>query len=238
MTQTNTTQGIEKEICPVWEEQSKISFNTYDARTDATGSQDLFGFISKLEKELEGTEGKVVINGGHFIPNIGNPDAVNGNPRETWNMACYTAKRLQARGIDARVSVIINDLPISAEDRQKMPYSIPEAFLKVAHNYGVSIMNDSSDKERAYSEKRCANSFGRDETRAKYASIYPEKIKNYCVSAIIDYLRDIQKQGATKSIWITPKCSWKNMIEALKLYTKHEGGVQNECYFETPNCFK
>jgi hypothetical protein len=232
----NITQETQ-EVCSVWQEQSKIPYSIYSAKTDSTGSEEFFEFVSNLEKQLQDVEGSVVINGGHYIPFDSSSDYLPKNAKQTWNQACYIAKRLQGNGIDAKVSLLINDLPLSHEERAKLDYSVPRAFQNVAENYGVEIMTSAANKGCAHSEKKGANRFSRYEERATW-NIYPQKVTSYCIGAIIDYLRDIKSQGATESVWVTPKCSSKNMLDALRMYTKYEGGVGNQCYFDTPNCFK
>ncbi|MDD3178152.1 MAG: hypothetical protein PHR26_01405 [Candidatus ainarchaeum sp.] len=72
------------------------------------------------------------------------------------------------------------------------------------------------------------------------SKLYPKNtITNYCESAIVYYYRDIIKQNATKSIWITPKCSYINLINATEKYKKYENkNFKNYIYFITNNCFK
>jgi hypothetical protein len=234
--ETNPTQA-RKMICPVWQEESKINFNTYNSLADKTEQKKFEDFIGDLERRLTGSEEITVINGGHYIPSVYAPKEIGKNALETWNISCYAAKRLQDKEIDARVSLMINDLPLSAEERQNVSYEIPEEFKKVAESYGVKIMNCSTDQERPYSEKRCSNRFSQMEHQKCWQK-YPIEMKEHCINAIIFYLRDIKKQGAKHSVWIPPKCSHKNMIKALQLYTKYEGGVENDCYFETNNCFE
>ena len=229
-----TTQNI---TCPVWQEQGNIDFNAYEAKTDTTSNQSLDSFVGDLESRLQGEKQMVVVNGGHYIPNLEYPQAIGKNALQTWETACQIANRLSNRGIDARVSLMINDLPLSPEQRASLSYEMPEQLTRIAESYGVQIMNTQSDKSRPYSEKRCSNRFQQMERNKKILT-YPIEMNTHCVNAIIFYLRDIAKQGATYSVMITPKCANKNVIRSLQLYTQYEGGVGNSVYFETPNCFQ
>jgi hypothetical protein len=236
---TNTTYPTQenKIICPVWEEQSKIGFNTYTSNSDKTEQKNFEEFAGDLETKLQGSKGIIVINGGHYIPSTTNSMQINRNSICTWNLACQTAKKLQDAKLDARVSLMINDLPLSPEERKAINYEIPAEYKQIAEGYGVEIINNSVDQTMPYSEKKGSNRFGQME-HSKCWQIYPMPMTEHCVNAIIFYLRDISKQGAQHSVFITPKCSHKNMIKALQLYSEYEGGIDNECYFETPNCFE
>lgn len=210
------------ERCVVWEEQGKINFNFFDSKENKTKN------VSDFEEEIAKITGKVVINGGHYIPDL-KQGKLGKNPIKTWEFACSLAKDFSDRGTDASTSLILNDLPFTPNERKKINKRVPNKFLDIAKKYNINIIG-------VYTEKKLANKFASQKQSTKW-NIYGEEITNLCVQAIISYLRDIKKQGAKVSIWITPKCSHKNLIDAIKIFNKKEGGIRNICYFYTNNCF-
>ncbi|MGV8151566.1 MAG: hypothetical protein ACP5OG_00640 [Candidatus Nanoarchaeia archaeon] len=236
MVQTQTNHGL----CNAWQEQCRINFNNYNANKGIKSNRRFEDLVASLSNELRGKDGTTVINGGHYIPNADNQE-IASNAIQTWEMACYTAKNLLMQGIDSKVSLIINDLPLDSQQRASLDYRIPKIFQKIANEYQVEIMNTSLEKDRPYSEKRCSNGFSNQQERKWAKELMPIEIRDHCKAAIIYYIRDIAKQGATTSIWITPKCSHKNLTEALDVYHKYEfpktkDKVNNIAYFETNNC--
>lgn len=121
-------------------------------------------------------------------------------------------------------------MPFTPDERKKINKKVPDKFLEIAKEYNVNIIG-------VYTEKKLANKFSSQKQSTKW-NIYGEEITNLCVQAIISYLRDIKKQGVKVSIWITPKCTHKNLIDAIRMFNKKEGGIRNICYFYTDNCFK
>ena len=68
---------LDPNICSKWIESSKIDYNFFDSRKkkEATVSFDeLVAVIKKMKKE------KIVINSGHFIPDISDPEYMGKNP--------------------------------------------------------------------------------------------------------------------------------------------------------------
>lgn len=218
--------------CVVWKEHGDIAFNFFDnhGKTEKLSKKEFYNF---LEKELPHFKGKIVVNGGHFIPSI-NSNEVGKNPTETWEFACSLSKWFLDKGYDSYVSLIINDLPFTPEERKKLSYLLPKTYADIVKKFGVKLMTYSGVQQ--YAEKKLANKFSSQSKSNKW-NVYGEEITNLCVQAIIAYSRDIKKQGAGVSIWITPKCTHKNLIDGLKIFDDKEGDLRNILYFETDNCF-
>jgi hypothetical protein len=97
------------------------------------------------------------------------------------------------------------------------------------------VVFDSVYPNQVYTEKKLSNKVS-NFLKRKAGPDYPE-IDNHCVSAIVGYLSDIEKQGAKTSVWILPKCSSQNALEGLKKFDETGGGLRHLVYFETDNCF-
>ncbi len=235
---------MKKGRCVIWKELSKINFNLYDSKTNKK-TKIKFDDLSNLLLNKQGhklTRKKVVVNGGHFIPDLKNQDKIGKNPLKTWELACQLVEKLRAMEFDAYVSLIINDLPLTTKERQKLSVDLPKPFEKIMEKYGLSydhimrIMNYSNIENQVYVEKKLANRFIHQKASQKW-NVYGEEINNYCVQAIIAYFRDVIKQDANVSIWITPKCAHENLIKAIEIFNKKEEGLRNICFFETDNCY-
>ncbi|MBM3228581.1 hypothetical protein FJZ20_01720 [Candidatus Pacearchaeota archaeon] len=233
-----------KSRCPIWKELSKIDFNLYDSNTNKKGEIS-FDELSNLLLDKEGQRlpyKKIVVNGGHFIPNLKNQEKIGKNPLRTWELACQLVGKLRAMGFDAYTSLIINDLPFTPVERKKISTDLPKRYEKLMERYGLSydhiirIMNYSKIKDQVYTEKKLANRFFK-EKRIEEWEDYEEEISNYCIQAIITYLLDILKQNTSVSIWIVPKCTHKNLINAIQIFHKKEKRLRNICYFITNNCY-
>ena len=217
--------------CNIWKELSKeIKFNFYENKKNSKK----INFTKFKKYILENTTEKdlIIINCGHFIPT----EKIGKNPLKTWELGCKLADYLNKNERFSKISLIINDLVISKENRKNI--ELPEKYSKLLKKYNLELLNHSLDNN-LYSEKKCANRYSIQKKSKKW-NIYPKNtITNYCESAIIYYYRDIIKQKATKSIWITPKCSYNNLINATEKYKKYENKkFKNYIYFTTNNCFK
>jgi len=224
-----------KEICSVWREYSKIDYNFFDGRK--TSQIDLEDFKNKVLN----LEGKIAINAGHYIPDSKNWNNIGKNPLKTWEIACGLASELLKNGKEVYISMLINDLSLSTKDRTKMSYKLAEPFVSILKKYGLSESNviyDLANKNSVYAEKRMANRVDYNLRRTKKMENYDKKdLNNYCKEAIVGYLQDIKKQDINNSVWIIPKCSHGNLIQAISIFDKAEGGLNNFIYFETLNCF-
>jgi len=233
-----------KSRCVVWKDLCKINFNLYDTKSNKK-SKISFDELSNLLLDKQGhklTRKRVVVNGGHFIPNLKNQDKLGKSPLKTWELACQLVEKLRAMEFDAYISLMINDLPFTPSERKRLTFNLPKPFKKLMEKYGLSydhvirIMTYSNVENQVYIEKKLANRFVHQKASQKW-NVYGEEINNYCIQAIIAYFRDIIKQGANVSIWISPKCAHENLIKAIKIFNKKEKGLRNICYFETDNCF-
>ncbi len=187
------------------------------------------------------TEGKTAINAGHYIPDLKNWDNIGKNPLKTWEIACILVSELLKNDKKAYVSMLINDLSLSVKDREKMSYKLAKPFLDILKKYKLSEKNiifDLVNKDCVYAEKRMANRVDYNLRKTKRMEKYNEKdLNNYCKEAIIGYLQDIKKQDINNSVWIIPKCSHGNLMQAINIFDKAEDGLNNIIYFETLNCF-
>jgi len=235
---------MKKGRCIAWKKLSKIDFNLYDSKTGK--KKDIsFDYLSNLlltKEEHRMPYKKIVVNGGHFIPNLRSQDKIGKNPLKTWELACQLVEKLRAMGFDAYISLIINDLPFTPKEREKISIDLPKPYEKLMEKHGLSydhierIINYSNTENQVYVEKKLANRFIHQKASQKW-NVYGEEINNYCIQAIIAYFRDIIKQDTEVSIWILPKCAQENIIKAIKIFNKKEKVLRNICYFETNNCF-
>lgn len=225
---------LDSNICTKWVDSSKINYNFFDShkKKETTVSfDDLVEILQKMKKE------KIVINSGHFIPDVSDPNYMGKNPLKLWDTACQIATQFP----NCFLTVLINDLPLSTEDRKHMSYELPPQFLEILKKYNLDknrVIFDSSNKNSIYAEKRLSNRIDWQLRKGDKMKNYNEKeMENYCVEAIVGYLQDIKKQGATVSLWILPKCSHENYLNAIKMFEKHEGGLVHLAYFDTTNCY-
>jgi len=79
-----------KERCVVWKEQGRINFNLFDSKENKTK------IISNFEEEIAKVNDKVVINGGHYIPDL-KQDKVGENPIKTWGLLVHWLRSFQIR---------------------------------------------------------------------------------------------------------------------------------------------
>lgn len=235
----------EKVKCEVWKEQSKIDFNFYYSELPKK-KEISFDEISDLLLYKNGnkiTNKKIVINGGHIIPNLKNQAKVGKNPLETWTLACRLTEKLRAMEFDANLSLIINDLPFTPEERKKIKLILPKPYEKIMEKYGLKydhvqriMHNSKSAGEEVYTEKKLANRAAKEKDMDKWNE-YKKEIDNYCVQSLLTYFLDSQRQGAETIIFIVPKCSSGNLIKAINIFQRKEKKVRIICYFVTNNCF-
>ncbi len=225
---------LDPNICTKWIESSKIDYNFFDSRKkkETTVSfDDLLATVKKLKKE------KIVINSGHFIPDVSDPNYMGKNPLKLWDIACQIAAKFD----NCYLTVLINDLPLNTEDRKHMSYGIPPQYAEIMKKYNLGkdrIIFDSANKNCIYAEKRLSNRIDWLLRKTDKLKNYNEKeMENYCVEAIVGYLQDIKKQGATISLWLLPKCSHENYLNATKMFDKNESGLIHLVYLETTNCY-
>jgi hypothetical protein len=218
-----------------WKKSSNTDFNFY-----YNGKKSETDFLN-LKEQLLKTTGNIVINAGHFIPDINNPNKIGKNPLKTWDMACFLSSVLLKDKRKVNLTLLINDLPLTIEQREKISFKLAKPYLKILKKYQLSesiVLYDSVNKNQLYAEKRLANRIDYLLRKTKRMSDYTrQELDNYCKLAIVGYLQDIKKQGAKISVWIAPKCSHKNLIEAVEIFNKAEDGLSHFLYFETLNCF-
>ena len=227
---------IPKNICTKWSSLCKIDFNFFDSNIQEKSTAS----FEELEKILLKEEGKkVVVNGGHFIPDTENYNSVGKNPQITWTLACHLVKSLKDNGIDARLTLLLNDLSITPKDREKLKMVPPAPFLEIMRQNDLKesdLMYNSLYPGDIYTEKKMSNRVTYLVRRTKYMSDYP-KLDNHCVSAIIGYLRDIKEQKADIAVWFLPKCSYENYFDAINIFDQVEDRLRHLVYFETNNCY-
>lgn len=223
----------EQPRCGIWKELCKIDYNFYDSKDGKTKKIDQDNIGRILLSQVNEND-KVVINGGHYIP-FKTPSK---NAISTWKFACDIAKFLSQNNVNVSVSLMVNDVKLREDEKKKNLLKLPEIYATYINKNNIQITYYSNSKQEVYSEKKCANRFESKKFKKKWDLYCHTKVNNYCISSTITYLRDIIKQGATISIWISPKCSWHNLIESIELFNQHEHKFRNFVYFYTDNCFE
>ena len=217
---------MKEEVCTQWKELSKIDFSFYDSKEDSKkkiSKREFFKFVKDNLNEKD----KVIINGGTFIPST----KKSKNALKTWKLSCNLANELNKKGIDSKVSLIIDDLPFTSEERKEIKIELPKEYKKYARKLNIETINP-------YTEKVCANRYS-SQKKSKKWQLYPKENKlNYCISTIIYYLRDTLEKGTTTNIWVAPKCSSQNLIKAIDYFNRYEKKSRNLAFFYTNNCFK
>lgn len=198
--------------------------------------------ITKQKQSVLGNE-KVVINGGHFIPNSDDYEDIGKNPIKTWTKACQLTKSLKEKGIDVKISLMLNDIDLTNESRKiifENHMEIPKKYKKIMKKENLSkedILHCNWNKEIVYTEKKLSNRMEHLIKRKKIGKEY-EIANNYCVSALSMYYLDLIEQGIEVHIFILPKCGWNNIKISLDIFKKLKNlKLQNILYLETSNCF-
>ena len=180
---------------------------------------------------------KLAINAGHFIPDTKNEKYIGKNPLLLWDLACQIVNKIP----NSYLSVLINDLPLTVEERKGLKLDVPEQYKNILAKHDLSeniVIKDSANKNSVYAEKRLANRIDWQLRRSNKLNNYSEDdLNNYCKEAIIGYLLDIEKQEAEVSLWLLPKCCTENYVVAINCYKKAGGKIINIVYFETDNCY-
>lgn len=231
-----------KPICTKWKEKHEfINYNFFDSKTYKLRkimTPDFKDYLKDICKNK-----KVVITGGHFIPDPGDYDNVPKNPIATWGLTCETVKELKAHGIEARVSLILNDAFLTSEAREiiftKYLGRLPNVYRVIMENKGLlpkDILPCSFNNDLVFSEKKLSNRTTYL-VRRKKALDRQFKVKNHCISGLISYFIDLDEgHNIDVSVTIFPLCSWVTIKKAIDLYLRLNNKLRHICYFYTPNC--
>jgi hypothetical protein len=225
-----------KESCG-WEEKSQINFNFYNSEKDAVSNITLGELLEFLSNQF----GKMVISGGHYIPNLSDQNQVGSNSLKGWETACRLVSGLKTGDNDISLSILINDLPFSVAERQQLLTSTPQPYQRTMVDLGLGKGDLTFDSIRKtnYTEKRLANRLPKQIRKGvkKLDEVYSrEMFRNYCITAIVAYLENIREQGAKISVWVLPKCSQQNVIEAIRIFKNRRSDLKSFVFFETANC--
>ena len=220
-----------------WEEKSKIDFNFYDSKKDIVSNIGL----GNLLEILSVVKDKMVINGGHYIPNLLDQNQIGKNSIEEWKTACCLTTFLNTKKDEVFLSILINDLPFSEQERKEIITNTPLPYQNIMADFCLSEKNLIFDSIRKtnYTEKRLANRLPKQLKRGmqKFKGTYSkDMLKNYCITAIIAYLEDIRDQGVKTSVFILPKCCHQNTIEAVRVFKNLRNDIRIFVFFETSNC--
>jgi len=232
-----------KPICTKWKEKHKfINYNFFDSKIYKFGKVRFDEFKDYLKNNCKNK--KVVVTGGHFIPNPKDYDHISKNPTKTWVLACETVKYLKNNGIEAKVSLILNDAFLKLEARKIIfanYLKLPKPFDLIMRNRGLipekDILSCSFNKDFVFSEKKLSNRTTYLVRRKKVLDKQFQR-KSHCISGLISYFIDLfEGENIDVSVIIFPLCCWINTKEAIDLYLKLNNKLRHICYFQTPNCF-
>ncbi|MCK5176649.1 MAG: hypothetical protein KAQ92_02900, partial [Candidatus Aenigmarchaeota archaeon] len=151
-------------------------------------------------------------------------------------------KKLKDSKIDAKLSLIINDIDLTNESRKNFfdnHIKLPEKYIEIMHNKDLNkndIQHCGWNKDIIYTQKKLSNRIEHLIRRRKINQKY-EEAHDYCVSALIMYYSDLIEQGINVSIFILPKCSWLSLKSSIDLFQKtSKSKLIHRSYFETNNC--
>ena len=233
-------KNLKHPICTKWKELCKIDFNAYIAETDKKRSILFNDFSEKVSLSLK--QKNVVVNGGHFIPNSDDYEDIGENSIKTWTLACQLVKKLKDSKINAKISLIINDIGLTNESRKIIfdnHIKLPEKYIEHMYNNGLNktdIQHCGWNNDSIYSQKKLSNRIEHMIRRRKINQKY-EEVHDYCVSALIMYYLDLIEQEMDVSFFISPKCAWLNLKSSIDLFQKtSKSKLIHRFYFETNNC--
>jgi hypothetical protein len=228
-------------ICIKWKELSKLDFNYVNSITNKKSVINFKQFSDEILQDLKNKN--VVVNGGHFIPNSDDYEDIGKNPIKTWILACKLVKHLKENEINAKISLMLNDIELTNDSRKKVfenHIHLPKKFEEILEKNKLSekdVLQCCWNQEIIFTEKKLSNRIEHLIRRNKIDKNY-EEADDYCVSALTMYYLDLIEQKIDVSIIIMPKCGWPNFERSIKLFTKlNKHKFYHIAYFETPNCF-
>ena len=235
-------EDFKKPICLEWKHLShEFTHNFFDSGTNEIGTKtfnELADYIIKICKN-----NRIVVTGGHLIPNPRNYDDVGRGPAETWDLACQLVKILQNNNIDSKLSLTLNDIDLKVDSREiifNKFLRLPRPFMEIAQKNRLDSNKDlihcSFNGDKIFSEKKLSN---RTRYLVRRKKILDKKFegKNYCHSALISYFIDLVEQNIDASIIIFPICSWINTKQSIDIFNELNASFRHVCYFKTSNCF-
>ena len=237
-------KDFKKSLCVKWKKERKncqISYNFFDSKTNTVKNISFSELSIYLKKICRNKQ--IIVNGGHLIPNPRNYDEVGKNSLKTWIIACKIVKNLKYNKINAKLSLILNDVNLTVDSRKiifdncsKLPKPFICILKKNALDVEDCLLHCNFNGDLVFSEKKLSNRT-RYLVRRKKTLNKQYEGTNYCHSSFISYFIDLNEQNVDISVLIFPTCSKDNIRQSIKLYLKLNDKLRNICYFDTSNCF-
>ena len=216
------------------------AFDAWDGKPEKKEQANFKVFSNKVVKYLKNKS--IVVNAGHFIPNSDDYEDIGRNPTKTWSLGCQLVKSLKEKNINAKISLMLNDIGLTKKSRKIIfkKIQLPKKFKRILKKHGLTekdVLPCGWNKEVNFTEKKLSNRIEHLIRRNKINKKY-EKADNYCISALVMYYLDLIEQKIDTSIFILPKCSWQNFQQSINLFRKlNKSKLDHIAYFETSNCF-
>lgn len=236
------SRDFKNSLCVKWKKKEcQTGYNFLDSGTDRIGSMFFDEMLGYFKKNC--INKRVVVSSGHLIPNPRNYDKIGKNSLKTWILACKLVKNLNDNDINAKLSLILNDVNLTVDSR-KIVFNeylrLPKSFIEIMKSEGLSpedhLLCCSFNNDPVFSEKKLSNRTRYLIRRKKTLDKKYDGV-NYCLSAFISYFIDLSEQNIDVSVIIFPMCSRINVKRSIDLYSKLNNRLRHICYFDTLNCF-
>lgn len=235
-------RDFKKSFCTKWKKKDcQINYNFFDSETKEMRNisfDELLNYLKKICKNKQ-----VVVSGGHLIPNPRNCDEVGKNSLKTWTLSCRVVKNLKYNGVNAKLSLILNDVGLMVNSRKIIfdkCLRLPEPFIRTMRRNRLDpedcLLHCGFNDDLIFSEKKLSNRT-RYLVRRKRTLDKQYEGMNYCHSAFISYFIDLNEQDIDVSITIFPLCSRNSIEQSIESYLKLNDKLRHICYFDTLNCF-
>lgn len=216
-----------------------IAHNLFDAQREVSTAIEPEALADSIR-----SPGRTVVMGGHYYVHRDAPDRVGMNAQRTWNIACLTAKHLATEGVEAKVSLLMNDgVPLETHERTaiRSAFKFPAIFKRILTRHGLSradIMGFESCSAFAgpvFWERLMANRF-QSRFRRRFPSSAGE-LSSSCQRAAAEYVRQIDAQGARTLALVVPGCSHRNFVHAARAAKRAIPHMNLYVLAETGNCY-